>query len=203
MARVVPLFNYQSVSLLFLSSPHSSYSSSQTPADSQPHHTVWSQALRTLQPWRGWCSFAPVGVVWFLCQVEAPLHPYALLVDLCWWFLLVPLLWVTLGACVYALKYCLRPGPDQVSAAAWTWSPLTLLVLFIYRLCFHSRRSPYRRYSRMPWVKTGMVSIAGKILFSHTFIWPHLPLTSLDAKGILAPAYIRPFFASSELQFAH
>ncbi|XP_022617231.1 uncharacterized protein LOC111233646 [Seriola dumerili] len=89
-------------------------SSNQMPADGQPHLTFWSQALRTLRPWKGWCSFAPVGVVWLLHQVEAPLRPSVLLIDVCWRLLLVCSLWMVLGVCVYALKYCLRPGQKQV-----------------------------------------------------------------------------------------
>ncbi|XP_031719580.1 uncharacterized protein LOC116392353 isoform X2 [Anarrhichthys ocellatus] len=83
-------------------------SSNQTPAVHQPQQTSWSQTLR-----RGWYGFAPVGVVWSVCQVEATLHPSLLLVDVCWRLLLVCLLWMVLGGCVHALKCCRRPGQNQ------------------------------------------------------------------------------------------
>ncbi|XP_049433488.1 uncharacterized protein si:ch211-151h10.2 [Epinephelus fuscoguttatus] len=90
-----------------------SCSSNQTSAVHEPQQTSWSQTLRTLQPWRGWYSFLPVGVVWSVCQVEAPLHPSLLLVDVCWRLLLVCLLWMILGGCVHALKCRLQPGQNQ------------------------------------------------------------------------------------------
>ncbi|XP_040902911.1 uncharacterized protein si:ch211-151h10.2 isoform X2 [Toxotes jaculatrix] len=87
--------------------------SNQTPADGQPHHTYWSQVLGTLPSWKAWYGFAPVGVIWLICQVEALPHPFLLLVDLCWTLLLVCLLWMVLGGCFLALKWCLRPGQNQ------------------------------------------------------------------------------------------
>ncbi|XP_071353312.1 uncharacterized protein [Trachinotus anak] len=94
-------------------------SSNQTPADGQPHHTYWFQALQKLRPWKSWCSLAPAGVVWLVCQVEALLHPSVSLADVCWGLLLVCLLWMLLGACVYALKYCQRPGQSQAEPPQW------------------------------------------------------------------------------------
>ncbi|XP_042343109.1 uncharacterized protein si:ch211-151h10.2 isoform X2 [Plectropomus leopardus] len=88
-------------------------SSNQTPLVHQSQQTSWSQTLRTLLPWRSWFSFLPVGVVWLVCQVEAPLHLYQPLVDVCLRLLLVCLLWMVLGGCVYALKYRLQPGQNQ------------------------------------------------------------------------------------------
>ncbi|XP_044059297.1 uncharacterized protein si:ch211-151h10.2 isoform X2 [Siniperca chuatsi] len=88
-------------------------SSNQTPAVHQPQQTFWSQTLRTLRPWKDWYSFALVGVVWSLCQMEAPLHSSLLLVDVGWRLLLVCLLWMVLGGGVNALKCCLRPGHNQ------------------------------------------------------------------------------------------
>ncbi|KAM9359609.1 uncharacterized protein ABDE67_002752 [Symphorus nematophorus] len=83
-------------------------SSNQTPAVRQQHQTSWSRALRTLQPRKSWYSFALVGVVWSVCQVEAPLCQ----VDMR--LLLVCLLWTVLGVFIHALKCCLRPGEKQV-----------------------------------------------------------------------------------------
>ncbi|XP_018520947.1 uncharacterized protein si:ch211-151h10.2 isoform X2 [Lates calcarifer] len=88
-------------------------SSNQTQADGQPHHTSWPQALWTPRPWTDWYSFAPFGIMWLVCQVEVLLHPNVSLVDVCWRFLLVCLLWMVLGGCAHALKYCLRPGQNQ------------------------------------------------------------------------------------------
>ncbi|XP_067451936.1 uncharacterized protein si:ch211-151h10.2 [Thunnus thynnus] len=48
--------------------------------------------------------------MWSVCQVEAQLHPSLLLVDVCWRFLQVCMLWLVLGGCVHALKHCLRLG---------------------------------------------------------------------------------------------
>ncbi|KAF3847418.1 hypothetical protein F7725_020446 [Dissostichus mawsoni] len=87
-------------------------SSQQTPAVDQPQHTGWSQTLKTLRPWKGCSSVAPVVVVWSVCQVEAPLHPSLLLLDVCGRLLLVCLLWILLGGCVHALKCCLRHGGE-------------------------------------------------------------------------------------------
>ncbi|XP_051255076.1 uncharacterized protein si:ch211-151h10.2 [Dicentrarchus labrax] len=86
--------------------------SKQTQAVRQPQQTSWSQTLRTLGPLKGWYSFALVGVVWSVCQVEAPLHPSQ--GDVCWRLLLVCLLWMVLGVCVLALKCRLRPGQSRV-----------------------------------------------------------------------------------------
>ncbi|GAA6235697.1 uncharacterized protein LOC108876113 [Lates japonicus] len=88
-------------------------SSNQTQADGQPHHTTWPQALWMLRPWTDWYGFAPFGIMWLVCQVEALLHPNVSLVDVCWRFLLVCLLWTVLGGCTHALKCCLRPGQNQ------------------------------------------------------------------------------------------
>uniref|UniRef100_UPI0037E7DACA uncharacterized protein isoform X1 n=1 Tax=Semicossyphus pulcher TaxID=241346 RepID=UPI0037E7DACA len=86
-------------------------------ADSQSDETSWSQILRTRPSWRlnfkGWYSLALVGVMWSVCQVEAPLHPSVLLLDVCWRLGLVCLVWIPLGGCVYAFKNCLRPGQNQ------------------------------------------------------------------------------------------
>ncbi|XP_034460910.1 uncharacterized protein si:ch211-151h10.2 [Hippoglossus hippoglossus] len=76
------------------------------PADAQPRLTSWSQVVRTLRPWRSYWYFAPVGVVWLVCQVEAP-------PDVCWRLLLVCFLWTVLGGCVQALRCRLRPGHNQ------------------------------------------------------------------------------------------
>ncbi|XP_068580983.1 uncharacterized protein si:ch211-151h10.2 isoform X2 [Cebidichthys violaceus] len=86
-------------------------SSNQTPAVHQPQQTSWLQTLRTLR--QGWYSFASVGVVWSVCQMEVTVHPSLLLVDVCWRVLLVCLLWMVLGGCVHVLKCCLRPEQNQ------------------------------------------------------------------------------------------
>lgn len=107
------------------------------------HSTHLSHRLRRLLlPWKGWHSFAPVGVVWSICQVEAPLYPSFSLVAVCWRFLQVCMLWLVLGGCVHALKRCLRRGHRQVSAAALIQSLFILFgkcnhVTFIQRLCFN------------------------------------------------------------------
>ncbi|XP_038548262.1 uncharacterized protein si:ch211-151h10.2 isoform X1 [Micropterus salmoides] len=88
-------------------------SSYQTTAVRQQQQRLWSQILRTLRPWKGWYSFPLVGVVWSVCQVDAPLHSSLLLVDVGWRLLLVCLLWMVMGGGVYALRYCLRPGHNQ------------------------------------------------------------------------------------------
>lgn len=103
-------------------------SSNQTPADVQPPQTNWSQFLRTLQRWKGWYSFAPVGVLWSICHVDALLHPSFFALDVCGRLLLVCFLWVAVGGCVRALKCCLWPGQNKVSAAAWSGYHLTLRV---------------------------------------------------------------------------
>ncbi|KAI9548072.1 hypothetical protein NQZ68_013091 [Dissostichus eleginoides] len=87
-------------------------SSQQTPVVDQPQHTGWSQTLKTLRPWKGCSSVAPVVVVWSVCQVEAPLNPSLLLLDVCGRLLLVCLLWILLGGCVHALKCRLRHGGE-------------------------------------------------------------------------------------------
>ncbi|XP_022058472.1 uncharacterized protein si:ch211-151h10.2 isoform X2 [Acanthochromis polyacanthus] len=72
-----------------------------------------TEVLRPLRPWFSW---APVGVVWSLCQLEALLHPSASLLDVCWrllLLLLLLLLLVALGGYIYALKICLQPGQEQ------------------------------------------------------------------------------------------
>ncbi|XP_069017355.1 uncharacterized protein [Embiotoca jacksoni] len=86
-------------------------SSNQTTADGWSQHTFWSQTIRSLRPWY---SFAPAGVVWSVCQLEALLHPSVLLVDVCWRLLLLSLLWIVLGGCIHALKCCLRPRQIQM-----------------------------------------------------------------------------------------
>ncbi|XP_063762490.1 uncharacterized protein si:ch211-151h10.2 isoform X2 [Eleginops maclovinus] len=85
----------------------------QTPVVDPPQHTHWSQTLKTLRPWKGCYSLAPVVVVWSVCQVEAPLHPSLLLLDVCCRLLLVCLLWMLLGGCVHALKCRLQQGQHQ------------------------------------------------------------------------------------------
>ncbi|XP_026170253.1 uncharacterized protein LOC113134893 [Mastacembelus armatus] len=92
------------------------WSSNQTSADVKSHQKSWSQVFRTLRPWTGWYSFAPVGVIWSICQAEVLLHPCLLEVDVCWSFLLVCLLWMVLGGCVHALKCCLRSEQNQEGA---------------------------------------------------------------------------------------
>uniref|UniRef100_UPI003AB056F3 uncharacterized protein isoform X1 n=1 Tax=Centroberyx gerrardi TaxID=166262 RepID=UPI003AB056F3 len=82
--------------------------SSQPPADAQSQRRSWSQTLRAGNPWRGWLTVALVGVVWSVCQVEAPLHPSLCLVEVCWRLLLVCMLFIVLGGCVHALKCRLR-----------------------------------------------------------------------------------------------
>ncbi|XP_034403653.1 uncharacterized protein si:ch211-151h10.2 [Cyclopterus lumpus] len=90
---------------------HYSRSSNQSPVGHQPQQTSRFQTLRILR--QGWSSFAPAGVVWSVCQVEATLHPSLLLVAVLWRLLLVCLLWMVLGGCVHALKCCLRAGQDR------------------------------------------------------------------------------------------
>ncbi|KAM7398970.1 hypothetical protein PAMP_018269 [Pampus punctatissimus] len=87
--------------------------SNQTSADVQPQDTLWSQTMKRLLLWKDWYSFALVGVVWSVCQVETPLHPSLLLVYVCWRFLHVCMLWLVLAGCVHALKRCLRLGQTQ------------------------------------------------------------------------------------------
>ncbi|CAB1452849.1 unnamed protein product [Pleuronectes platessa] len=76
------------------------------PVDAQPHPTSRSQFETTLRPWRSYWYFAPVGVVWLVCQVEAQ-------ADVCWRLLLLGFLWTVLGGCVQALRWRLQPGHDQ------------------------------------------------------------------------------------------
>ncbi|XP_072247776.1 uncharacterized protein [Leuresthes tenuis] len=85
-------------------------SPNQTPDEGQPPHKFWSQTLRTLRPWYG---FAPVGVVWSVCQLEALLHPCLSLVNVCSGLLLVCLLSIVLAGCIHALKCCLWPRQTQ------------------------------------------------------------------------------------------
>ncbi|KAE8295023.1 hypothetical protein D5F01_LYC05946 [Larimichthys crocea] len=85
----------------------------QTPAVLQLLQTSWSQTLRTVRPWKGWYSFALVGVVWSVCQVEEPQHPSLFLTGVCWRLLLVCSLWIVLGGCAHVLRCCLRPGQNQ------------------------------------------------------------------------------------------
>lgn len=91
-------------------------SAAQTPADRAPN-TTWSQTVRTLPPWT---SLAPVGVVWSVCQLEALLHPSLSLPDVCCRLLLVGLLWIILGCCIFTLKGRLRPGHSQEERPRWT-----------------------------------------------------------------------------------
>ncbi|XP_037318647.2 uncharacterized protein si:ch211-151h10.2 [Pungitius pungitius] len=84
-------------------------SSNQTPSADLPQQTSWLHTLRTLRP--SWYSFAPVGAVWSICQVEV--HYSVLPVDMCWRLLTVCLLWMVLAGCVHALKCCLRPGHNE------------------------------------------------------------------------------------------
>ncbi|XP_060903065.1 uncharacterized protein si:ch211-151h10.2 isoform X1 [Labrus mixtus] len=89
----------------------------ETLAAYQPQEISWSQIRRKLPHWnlnfRGCYSFALVAAVWSVCQVEAPLHPSVLLVDVCWRLVLVCSVWMGLGGCVHALKSSLRPGQTQ------------------------------------------------------------------------------------------
>ncbi|XP_041849827.1 uncharacterized protein si:ch211-151h10.2 isoform X2 [Melanotaenia boesemani] len=82
-------------------------SSNQKPDEGHVQHMSWSQSLRTLRPWY---SFAPVVAVWSVCQLEMLLHPSLSTVEVCCRLLLVCLLWIVLGGCIYALQRCLRPG---------------------------------------------------------------------------------------------
>ncbi|XP_008288000.1 uncharacterized protein LOC103363153 [Stegastes partitus] len=86
------------------------HGSNQAPAEGQAQHTWWSQTLRTLRPWYSW---APVGAVLLVCQLEALLHPSGSLLDTCWALLLLCLLWGVLGGCIHALKCRLQPGQEQ------------------------------------------------------------------------------------------
>ncbi|XP_041654442.1 uncharacterized protein si:ch211-151h10.2 [Cheilinus undulatus] len=85
-----------------------------TPSDFQSQETSSTQILKKLPHWnlnfQGWCSLALIAAVWFLCQVEAPLHPSVLLVGVCWRLLVVCLVWTLPAGCVHALKSSLRPG---------------------------------------------------------------------------------------------
>ncbi|XP_062275879.1 uncharacterized protein si:ch211-151h10.2 [Scomber scombrus] len=82
----------------------------QTPAPVQPQYKSWLQNLRRLLPSKDWYSFGTAGVVWSVSQVEAPLHPSVLPVDVCWRVLQVCVLWLVLGGCVHGLRHCLRLG---------------------------------------------------------------------------------------------
>ncbi|KAF1394402.1 hypothetical protein PFLUV_G00026840 [Perca fluviatilis] len=74
-----------------------------------PQQTSWSQTVR-----KAWYTFAPVGVVWSVCQLEAPLQqPSLFLLDVCWRLLWLASLWMALAGCVHALKWRLRPGHNQ------------------------------------------------------------------------------------------
>ncbi|KAA8594106.1 hypothetical protein FQN60_004940 [Etheostoma spectabile] len=84
------------------------HSSNKAPVVHQPQKTSWSQTTRT-----GWYTFAPVGVVWCVCQLEAPLQPSPVLLGVCWRLLWLGVLWMTLAGCVRALKWCPRPGHNQ------------------------------------------------------------------------------------------
>lgn len=117
------------------------HSSNQTAAAGQPQETSWSQTPRTLRtprPGRGWYSLAAVGVVWSVCQVEAPLHPSLSPVDVCWRLLWVCALWMAVGVCVHALKCCLRPEQNQVNTATWAESHSALLGAFNPTSCLFS-----------------------------------------------------------------
>lgn len=89
-------------------------SSYQIPAAPQPRQTSWPHALNALPPWKEWHHFALVVVVWSVFQAEAPLQPSLLLLYVCWRLLLMGLLWLGLGGCVYFLKCWFQ---QQVSAA--------------------------------------------------------------------------------------
>ncbi|XP_032361941.1 uncharacterized protein si:ch211-151h10.2 isoform X1 [Etheostoma spectabile] len=88
-------------------------SSNKAPVVHQPQKTSWSQTTRT-----GWYTFAPVGVVWCVCQLEAPLQPSPVLLGVCWRLLWLGVLWMTLAGCVRALKWCPRPGHNQFKGAS-------------------------------------------------------------------------------------
>ncbi|XP_076002032.1 uncharacterized protein LOC142995036 [Genypterus blacodes] len=74
----------------------------------------WSRGLRVSIPWRAWFTIATVGVVWSVCQLEAPVRPSVSPVDVGWMFVLVCTLWMLLGGCVFALKRYLQLGERQV-----------------------------------------------------------------------------------------
>ncbi|XP_031142926.1 uncharacterized protein si:ch211-151h10.2 isoform X1 [Sander lucioperca] len=86
--------------------------SNKAPVVRQPQQTSWSQTVRN-----SWYTFAPVGVVWSVCQLEAPLQqqqqPSLFLLDVCWRLLWLGSLWMALAGCVHALKWRLRPGHNQ------------------------------------------------------------------------------------------
>lgn len=127
----VHFMTFLSIHHLTVSSSLSFYrfcSSNQTADDVRPQQTTWPQFLKTLRPWKSWYSFAPVSVLWSICHVDVLLHPSLFAEDVCGRLLLVCLLWVVVGGCVHALKCCLRPGQNQVSAAAWSGYHLTLCV---------------------------------------------------------------------------
>ncbi|KAF7650413.1 hypothetical protein LDENG_00126430, partial [Lucifuga dentata] len=78
-----------------------------------PQHALspcrsWSGSL-----WRGWFTLVPVGAVWSVCQMEALLQPSVLLLDFGWRFLLVCMLWLLMGGCVYAMKRYLQRQVDS------------------------------------------------------------------------------------------
>lgn len=110
-------FKLSKAALCLLSPFFYSYSN-QIPAVFQSQQTSWSQILRTLRPCTEWYSFVLVGVVWSVCQAEAPLHPSLLLNYLCWRLLLLCLLWLALGGCIHVLRCCLWPGHKQVGETA-------------------------------------------------------------------------------------
>lgn len=89
-------------------------SAHQTLVVPQPQETSWPHTLSSLPPWKEWHHFALVVVVWSVFQAEAPLQPSLLLLYVCWRLLLMCLLWLGLGGCVYFLKCCFQ---KQVSVA--------------------------------------------------------------------------------------
>lgn len=88
-------------------------------ADGQLSNPTWSQTVRTLPPWS---SLAPVGVVWSVCQLEALLHPSLSLLDVCCRLLLVGLLWIILGCCIFTLRSRLRPGHSEPNKEPLRWT---------------------------------------------------------------------------------
>lgn len=112
------------------------YSSAhQIPAVPQPQQTSWPHTFSSLPPWKEWHHFALVVVVWSVFQAEAPLQPSLLLLYVCWRLLLMCLLWLALGGCVYLLKCWFQ---KQVSTATnWaetavvfpTWNSIYSVIL--------------------------------------------------------------------------
>lgn len=135
----------------YLYVPHSS--SHQIPPVPQ---TSWPHTFSLLPPWKEWHHFALVVVVWSAIQAEAPLQPSLLLLYVCWRLLLMCLLWLGLGGCMYFLKCWFQ---KQVSTATnWAETAVVFLHEAWFLLWFCISLQKCRGSSRMR-VRTGKTSL--------------------------------------------